>query len=217
MLSVLCSFILTVTVSAVNFEYTIHKPYDIDVNERFVIVDDIYHFLVYDDDKPFVENSTTHPRTEMRILNDYRAGIHSFVGDMYILEGTNGASVFQIFGGSISSTAMSIRVRNNNLIVDDDPNLEFSFNVTGKWLRLYVNHVVDTAVITVTINGVDSVSFPDRGAPVNSPSGFYFKLGVYAQSGASFEMRSQFKNMYVFDSFVPTSTPTASFQSGAHL
>lgn len=67
---------------AENFSYSIQKPYDKNLSERYSLSSGVHHFWVYDDDKPHSTTSNTEPRTEMRINNDYRSGIHTFDGDV---------------------------------------------------------------------------------------------------------------------------------------
>lgn len=92
---------------AENFSYSIQKPYDKNLSERYSLSSGVHHFWVYDDDKPHSTTSNTEPRTEMRINNDYRSGIHTFDGDVMIPSGTTGANVFQVFGGNAYATAVS--------------------------------------------------------------------------------------------------------------
>ena len=65
-----------------NFDYKVQWPYDVPQNERFSVSSTgvTFNFLVYSTDSPFQANSTTEPRTEIRILNDYKSGVHTFSG-----------------------------------------------------------------------------------------------------------------------------------------
>lgn len=44
-----------------------HKPYDLPVSERYSFIDGVHKLWVYSTDKPLSQNSTTRPRSEIRI------------------------------------------------------------------------------------------------------------------------------------------------------
>lgn len=48
-----------------NFDH--HKPYDLPVTERYSFTDGVHKLWVYSTDKPLSQNSTTRPRSEIRI------------------------------------------------------------------------------------------------------------------------------------------------------
>jgi hypothetical protein len=99
---VLCVLALaSVTLAALteNFPYVIQVPYDLQQSDRYNHDDGAHHFWVYDTDKPLSASSSTKPRSEMRIKNDYTSGTHTFEADFKVPSGTSGTSIFQIFGG----------------------------------------------------------------------------------------------------------------------
>ena len=62
----------------VKFTYEIQRPYDKDLSERYSYKNGVHDMWVFSSDKPHTESSKTHPRTEMRIHNDYKKGSHQF-------------------------------------------------------------------------------------------------------------------------------------------
>ena len=47
--------------------FKLQKPYNVPLQERYSYKDGVRSFWVYDKDKPFKPDSTTRPRTEVRI------------------------------------------------------------------------------------------------------------------------------------------------------
>lgn len=178
-----------------NFDYDIQKPYDVPVNQRYEVVNGVYHFWVYSNDKPHTETSNTDPRTEMRIKNDYHSGVHTFEGDVLIPSGTSGVTVFQVFGGHDYATAAQIRTENGKLL--HYSNEVLASNVFDKWFHLKVQHDVSKHAVSFWVNNVFKLTAHDNGSPDNTSNGWYFKLGVYALHESSYKMESKYKNMVV--------------------
>lgn len=53
------------------------KPYNLAVSDRYSLKDGIHKFWVYSSDKPLRQNSTTNPRSEIRILVSHLS-LHSY-------------------------------------------------------------------------------------------------------------------------------------------
>ncbi|KAG2485981.1 hypothetical protein HYH03_015304 [Edaphochlamys debaryana] len=177
--------------------YYIQYPYDLDLSDRYRLKilnnDDCEHRMwVFDTDQPFEAGSTTAPRTEMRIYNNYTSGVHTIRFQIYIPDGTNASSVMQVFGGVTSSTALQLRVydgklmRFNSQVLDD--------NVYERWVQVSVTHDVETHKISISVPGKPALVVADRGTPV---AGHYFKLGVYGQVGSSRRMEARYKSIKV--------------------
>jgi hypothetical protein len=181
--------------TTLNFSYTIQKPYNVDVSERYSATNGIYDFWVYSWDKPFSETSDTEPRTEMRIKNDYRSGVHIYEGDLYVPSGTTGATVFQVFGGSVHATACQLRTSNGNLYVYGSNLIESS--IYNRWVHLKVQHDVSQHTVKVWVAGTLKATVKDNGDPDNTTNGYYFKLGVYTSHDPSNKMESKHRNMVV--------------------
>ncbi|KAF5735346.1 citrate-binding protein-like [Tripterygium wilfordii] len=172
-----------------NFE--IQRPYNIPVDERyqFSFNDGVRRLWVYASDKPHALNSHTQPRTEIKIRGlDYSSGIRQFEGNVFVLQGTSGATIFQIFG----APKKEHRGATTMMLVIDSGNLRFydkdlvASNVYDRWFRLNVIHDVSEGRIVVFIDGVHTFS-----TKVAGKAHYYFKFGVYASSRKSHYMESR--------------------------
>jgi len=180
---------------AENFSYSIQKPYDVPVEQRYSLASAVHHFWVYDTDKPHSQGSNTEPRTEMRMNNDYRSGVNIFDGDILVPSGVSGATVFQVFGGDAYQTAAQIRIIDGSFRLYGDALL--ASNVYDKWFHIKVQHDVSNHNIKIWINGVQKVSTHDNGNPTNTNNGYYFKCGVYISSSPTHKVESKFKNLVI--------------------
>jgi hypothetical protein len=172
-------------------KFTIQFPYDLKESERYTIKDGVHDFVVHKTDQPFQKGSSTLPRTEMRIDNDYREGSHMFEADVYVPAGTTGVSIMQIFGGNGHASSLQLRVYDGNL-------MRYRFetvksNIYDHWFHLNVLHDADTHQIAIFIDGAPVLSTRDQGS-----SSHYFKCGVYTQEEASEQMEVRFKNIKIY-------------------
>jgi hypothetical protein len=174
----------------VPFTYYIQYPYNLQLSDRYAQTNSTNYFWVYSTDQPFESGSTTLPRTEMRIYNDYTSGVWQFEGDLFVPTGTTGVAVMQVFGGSTSSTSLQLRVYNGSLCRYTTPIMN---NIYNTWIHVNVIHDANAHTVAIYLNGNFIRSDADRG-----PSTYYFKCGVYEQDSPSLLMQSQWANIQVW-------------------
>ncbi|GMN33340.1 hypothetical protein TIFTF001_004098 [Ficus carica] len=178
--------------------FHIQKPYDLPVSARYSFIHGVHKLWVYSTDKPLYKNSTTHPRTEIRIRGyDYSSGIWQFEGYGYVPSGTTNVCIMQVFGASLHSyaTTLMLVVRNNTLLYYKNPTV--ATNLHDRWFRLNVIHDVDSSILKVYIDGILQLEAPGHGG-----TNHFFKCGVYSQYDGSRCMESHWKWIKVFKKFV---------------
>jgi len=147
---------------------------------------------VYSYDKPHEESSHTHPRTELRVKNDYTTGSHQFEADFYVPSGTSGVNLMQIFGGGKdAASSFMLRIYDGELRRYSGQTL--ATNAYDKWWHLNVIHHAEQETIMVYLNHNLVWKGKDNGR-----DNHYFKCGVYAQDGMSTKMESKWKNIKVY-------------------
>ncbi|CAN6353018.1 unnamed protein product [Urochloa humidicola] len=178
-------------VSLSESNFVLQKPYDVPSNERFRFAGGVRQLWVLSSDKPYSPQSSTKPRTEIRMTGyDYSSGVWQFEGYGYVPSGTTGVSIMQVFGGSGSATTLMLHVYDGSLryysqqVVED--------NIYDRWFRLNVVHDVDKSRLTVFVDGVEKLRVPGRGGDSH-----YFKFGVYMQHDSSSCMESRWKNVRI--------------------
>ncbi|KAK1262872.1 Citrate-binding protein [Acorus gramineus] len=179
--------------STANFLFD--KPYDKALSERYSFINGVHRFWVYDDDKPFRQDSPTKPRTEIRITGyDYTSGVWQFEGECYVPSGpspgTTGVSIMQVFGATSRATTAMIRVYVSQLRYYNTNVLEN--NIYNRWFRLNVIHDANQGRVRVYINGALKLDTTDSGR-----ANHYFKFGVYTQDFSSHYMESRWRNIKV--------------------
>jgi hypothetical protein len=173
-------------------KFTIQSPYDLQQGDRYTFKDGVYDFVVHKTDQPFQKDSSTLPRTEMRIDNNYKSGRHMFEADVFVPTGTTGVSIMQIFGGSNGhASSLQLRVDDGNLMRYHSDTVKS--NIYDHWFHLNVVHDDDTHDIAIFIDGVQVLTAKDLGG-----SSHYFKCGVYTQEEASDKMEARFKNIKIY-------------------
>jgi hypothetical protein len=174
-----------------SWTYTIHKPYDLAISDRFKYASGVWTMWVYTTDKPFESGNTTLPRSEMRWANNYTSGNRMWDGDVYVPSGTFGTNIQQVFGGTESSTGSMIRVYSTNggelRRYSDGVLATAAYN---KWLNVKVAHDANNNQVKIYVANALIRTDPDRGNATH-----YFKNGVYTQSGASSRMECRFRNL----------------------
>ncbi len=170
--------------------YYVQYPYDLELSDRYAVSNGTNRFWVYSTDQPFQQGSTTAPRTEMRIFNNYTNGVWQFEGDLYVPSGTTGAAVMQVFGGATAATASQLRVYNGSLCRYTTP---IRSNIYDRWVHVNVIHDANTRTVSIYLDGAFVRSDPDRGAAIH-----YFKCGVYAQDNPSALMEAYWANVRVW-------------------
>ncbi|XP_077240075.1 citrate-binding protein-like [Tasmannia lanceolata] len=171
--------------------FHIHKPWNLPENQRYRFSDGIHWFWVFSTDKPLSRNSSTKPRSEIRIRGyDYSSGVWQFEGYGYVPNGTSGVCIMQLFGASGQSTTLAMVVYNGTLSYYLSSVLVP--HIYDQWFRLNVIHDVGAGKVTVFINGVLKLEANDHGG-----SSHYFKCGVYSQRTPSYYMESRWKGIKV--------------------
>jgi hypothetical protein len=171
------------------FEFAIHTPYDLPESARhsFDAATNTHTFWVLKTDKPHdPPPNMTAPRSELRMKNDYTTGLHQFEADFYVVAGTDGPCVMQVFGGSAHATAFMLKAYGGSLKhYDREVVLTDAYE---KWLHLNVIHNADTGEVKAYIDNKLVGTFKDNG-----PAAHYFKCGVYGPNSARVE--SRFRNI----------------------
>ncbi|KAJ6793270.1 citrate-binding protein-like [Iris pallida] len=177
-----------VPLSDQNFE--IEWPYNLPRSDRYSYVDGVHKFWVYSTDKPLRPDSTTKPRSELRIRGyDYSSGVWQFEGYGFVPNGTTGTSVMQIHRFS-PSTVLMLKVYDAQLrfytrqVVESD--------IYDRWMRINVIHDVDANKLAVYVDGVRRLETDGNGASL-----FDFKCGVYTQTEPSHYMESRWRDIRV--------------------
>ncbi|MFD1257528.1 polysaccharide lyase family 7 protein [Mucilaginibacter terrae] len=159
------------------YTFTFHKPWNVNLNERhrFDKATNTHTFLLLKGDASFQQNSTTSPRCEMRVQNDYTSGMNQFEADYKVYKGSQHPIIMQVFGGTTSATAFNMKAYDEN---------EGSFKhydskvlqtgIYDKWQHVNVIHNADSGKVMVYINKVLKGTFNDKGDATH-----YFKCGIY--------------------------------------
>jgi hypothetical protein len=128
-------------------------------------------------------------RAEVRINNNYTTGQRQFQGEVRVKSGSNGSSVYQVFGGVTNATALMIVTHNTSggdLRRYDSQTL--ATGVYGKWIRINTIHNKNNGTVAVYIGGSHKGTFADRGTKTH-----YTKYGVY--NGSSSSPQSEWRNV----------------------
>jgi hypothetical protein len=171
------------------FTFSIHKPYDLPESARhsFDPATNTHTFWILKGDKPHdPPPNTTAPRTELRMQNNYTSGVHQFEADFYVVAGTDGPCIMQVFGGSAHATAFMLKAYGGNLKHYDRETVKT--DAYEKWMHLNVIHTVATGEVKAYIDNQLVGTFKDNG-----PAEHYFKCGVYGSTSARSETR--FRNI----------------------
>jgi hypothetical protein len=176
------------------YTYSIQKPWNLSLSERYKFdsTTNTHTMWVYNTDEPLYQGSSTEPRTELRMNNDYTSGNHQFEADFYVVNGTHGTSVMQVFGGSTHATSIMLAAYNENGGTLKRYNgTVLKTGIYDKWFHLNVIHAASgsgTGKIKVYIDKVLVGTFDDDGTATH-----YFKAGVYHPASTRAEAR--FRNI----------------------
>lgn len=179
--------------SQAGWSYQVHKPYNLSVSSRFSYSGGVWTTWVNRTDAPHQQGSTTGARTELRWLNDYTSGQRMWSGDVYIVSGSTGVSIAQIFGASGRSTATMVHANSasgGSLRLYGESGRTIATGVYNRWLNLKMAHDANANVIRMYINNSLIRTDADHGNGTH-----YFKNGVYAQGGASSRMEARFRSL----------------------
>ncbi|KAJ7969804.1 Citrate-binding protein [Quillaja saponaria] len=173
--------------------FVTQKPFNVPLNNRYSYNDGVRSFWIYNKDRPFKTDSTTRPRTEIRIKGyDYSSGVWQFEGYAYVPKGTSGVTIVQIHGASEGATTLQLRIYDGdmryyryNLVATD---------LYDKWFKINIIHNVDEGKVTVFIDDVKKFEVKDQG-----PGDLYFKCGVYAAPfNSSNYMKSRWRDIKLY-------------------
>ena len=170
-----------------SWTYSMHKPWDQPLANRFSYVNGIWTCWLYPDDPPFQPPPKEGgPRTELRWHNDYTSGQKMWDSDIWVVSPTR-STVMQLFGGSESQTGYQIRSYEDGTLRRYTSNILVT-NAFGRWINAKVAHNVSTHTVRSYINDVLVRTDPDRGPPTNVGA-YYFKNGLYGCSTGRCEDR----------------------------
>jgi len=168
-----------------SYTYSIQTPWDLSQSARYSYSGGEHRFWIYPDDECQYEGCTTGPRSELRMNNNYTSGRHQFEGDVYIVSGSAGTDIMQVFGGSTNATAIMLKIHSASggtiKRYDNETLLTSAYN---KWIHVNVQHDADNGRIYVYINNTLKGNYADRGDATH-----YFKCGVYNITGSRSETR----------------------------
>ncbi|CAI0396156.1 unnamed protein product [Linum tenue] len=178
----------------------LQKPFDVPLDQRYSFIDGVHRMWVYSDDKPYSPDSDTQPRTEIRIAGlDYSSGVWQFEAYGFVPNGTSGATVAQIFGGSHGGTTTTLILR----IYEPGEMRYYSYlpavagGLYDRWFRLNIVHDVDGGMVAVFLDGELKLHHHDRGS-----GQFYFKCGVYAAAtDISYYMESRWRDIKIYKKY----------------
>jgi hypothetical protein len=159
------------------FMYNVQSPTNVPVAERYTFdkATNTHVMWVKSNDNSFQAGNGTDPRTELRWTNEWTSGQHMLDADVWIAATTDRTNITQVFSTTPPTTFM--------LTAWKDRTLRYYFGTGNgpvimmdafeKWFNLKVLHNVAAHTVTVYINDVKSMSFPDKG------SHWHFKNGNY--------------------------------------
>jgi hypothetical protein len=159
------------------FMYNVQSPTNVPVAERYTFDKALNTHVMWvkSTDSSFEAGNGTDPRTELRWTNEWTSGQHMLDADVWIAATTDRTNITQVFSTTPPTTFM--------LTAWKDRTLRYYFGTGNgpvimqdafeKWFNLKVLHNVAAHTVTVYINDVKSMSFPDKG------SHWHFKNGNY--------------------------------------
>lgn len=168
-----------------SYTYSIQTPWNLSQSDRYSYSSGEHHFWIYPDDECQFQGCTTGPRSELRMNNDYTSGRHQFEGDVYIVSGSAGTDIMQVFGGATNATAIMLKIHSaSSGTIKRYDNETLMTSAYNKWIHVNVQHDADNGKIYVYLNSTLKGTFDDRGNATH-----YFKCGVYNISGSRSETR----------------------------
>jgi len=168
-----------------SYTYSIQTPWNLPQSDRYSYSSGEHHFWIYADDECQFEGCTTGPRSELRMNNNYTSGRHQFEGDVYIVSGSAGTDIMQVFGGATNATAIMLKIHSaSGGTIKRYDNETLMTSAYNKWIHVNVQHDADNGKIYVYLNSTLKGTFADRGDATH-----YFKCGVYNISGSRSETR----------------------------
>lgn len=168
-----------------SYTYGIQTPWNLSQSSRYSYSGGEHRFWIYPGDACQYEGCSTGPRSELRMNNNYTSGRHQFEGDVYIVSGSAGTDIMQVFGGSTHATAIMLKIHSaSSGTIKRYDNETLMTSAYNKWIHVNVQHDADNGRIYVYLNNVLKGNYADRGNATH-----YFKCGVYNISGSKSETR----------------------------
>lgn len=168
-----------------SYTYNIQTPWDLSQSSRYSYSGGEHRFWIYPGDACQFEGCSTGPRSELRMNNNYTSGKHQFEGDVYIVSGSAGTDIMQVFGGATNATAIMLKIHSaGSGTIKRYDNETLMTSAYNKWIHVNVQHDADNGRIYVYLNGALKGTYADRGNATH-----YFKCGVYNISGSKSETR----------------------------
>lgn len=168
-----------------SYTYNLQTPWDLSQSSRYSYSGGEHRFWIYPGDACQYQGCSTGPRSELRMNNNYTSGKHQFEGDVYIVSGSAGTDIMQVFGGSTHATAIMLKIHSaSGGTIKRYDNETLMTSAYNKWIHVNVQHDADNGRIYVYLNGTLKGTYADRGNATH-----YFKCGVYNISGSRSETR----------------------------
>ena len=168
-----------------SYTYGIQTPWDLSQSSRYSYSGGEHRFWIYPGDACQFEGCSTGPRSELRMNNNYTSGRHQFEGDVYIVSGSAGTDIMQVFGGATNATAIMLKIHSaSSGTIKRYDNETLMTSAYNKWIHVNVQHDADNGKIYVYLNNTLKGTYADRGNATH-----YFKCGVYNISGSRSETR----------------------------
>lgn len=168
-----------------SYTYGIQTPWNLSQSSRYSYSGGEHRFWIYPGDACQYEGCSTGPRSELRMNNNYTSGRHQFEGDVYIVSGSAGTDIMQVFGGATNATAIMLKIHSaSGGTIKRYDNETLMTSAYNKWIHVNVQHDADNGRIYVYLNNVLKGNYADRGNATH-----YFKCGVYNISGSRSETR----------------------------
>jgi len=160
--------------------YTVQKPWNLPLSDRFAVTNGVYTCWVYGTDQPFEEGNGTGPRTEMRWETWTNQNVpNQFAFDELFSAGTSHTCVHQIKsdnkGDGSGGEALYLQVNEAGTLRNGE-GADFATGIADTWY--HINSIYDPAT--------GDAELYYNGSLVASVTGFtwpdgqwYFKTGVY--------------------------------------
>ena len=197
--------------------YTVQKPWNLPLSDRFSVSNGVYTCWVYGTDQPFSEGSGTGPRTEMRWNTWTNQSVpNQLAFDEKFSAGTSHTCVHQIKsdnkGDGSGGEAIYLQVNEAGTLRNGE-GADFASGIANTWY--HINSIYDpaTGVTALYYNG----SLVSSGTGYTWPDGeWYFKTGVYDNGmPTNAEAWVQIKNVVDWIQMPQSSTGTYEIQNEA--
>ena len=148
-----------------SYTYSIQTPWNLPQSDRYSYSSGEHHFWIQQGDACQYEGCSTGPRSELKMNNDYTTGRHQFEGDVYIVSGTDGTDIMQVFGGVTNATSLLLKITSaSGGTLKRYDNETLMTGVYNKWIHVNVQHDADNSKIYVYLNSSLKGTFADRGS-----------------------------------------------------